>query len=361
MLTREETTKVTAYLADHLGPTGDIRVLIQTVFAPEHKAILLAMPTNIPGIEDQAHWLVQYCLASRWPPDPARASLLELLLARVISIGGVGALGPLRDRVNQRVDPNAEVFQARWVIANQPFFDRVGTRDAIRKLLEGVTHPILRINGPDGSGKSYTLELLAHLSEQGPPHVRFTWAAVEPDNAPSYTLEELAETLTLPMLIEEPMPPRSTSSYAKALCLWIIRNTMRQPGVWVLVLDGFGNENVRGEVRQLVEALSAQVLAPEIVKRVRLVLIDYKPALPGNLGARTLDDRLPDPMAISAEDVQECLVAYNDRRRQQGQLTMVIEPGEVGTLAANLLGRAPAAPAERLRSLYNELCSLWQM
>ncbi len=360
MLTRDETTTVTAHLADHLGTTGHVRVLIQTVFAPDHAPILLALSDDISGIPDQAAWLVQYCLASRWPADPARASLLELLLVRLVD-SGVGALAPLRDRVHDRADPNDEIFQARWVIADQPFFDRVKTRQAIRQLLGSSTYPILRINGPDSSGKSYTLELVAHLAEQGPPHVRFTWASVDPVNAPSYTVEELAAELTVPMLIQEQMPQRSTSSYPKALCLWILRNALRQPGVWVLVLDGFGDRNVGLEVRQLVEALSLQVTAPEIVKRVRLVLIDYEPQLPGNLGARLLDDTLPDPMTVGEHDLHECLVAYNEERRRRGELTKVIEPGDVGALAASLLGRAPAAPAERLRSLYNELRSLWQM
>jgi len=362
MLTREETITVTGYLANHLGASGDIRVLIQTLFAPDHTPILLALPTNIPGIEDQSRWLVQYCLACRWPPKAEQPSLLELLMVRLINNAGVGALAPLRDRVRVHTDPNDDVFQTRWVIANQPFFARFGTRQAIRQLIEGVSYPILRINGPECSGKSYTLELVAHLAEQGPSYVRFATAAVEPTNAPSYTVEELAGTLTVSMEINEPMPQRNTSSYPKSLCLWIIRNTLRQPaGVWVLVLDGFGNKNVRAEVKQLVEALSAQVLAPDVVKRVRLVLLDYDPPLPDSLSARTLDDTLPDPMTIGEQDLQECLLAYNKQRQQMGEMTKVIDPKDVGTLAASLLGRADSAPAERLRSLYKELRLLWQM
>src|SRR5262249_3897506 len=159
---------VTEYLANHLGASGDIRTLVQTVFAPDHTAILLALPTNINRIEDQAEWLVQYFVGSRGPPEPPRGAMVELLLARLINTPGFGALAPLRDRVNQRIDPNAGIFQARWVIANQPFFDRGVTRLAIQQLIEGVTHPILRINGPNKSGKTYTFELLSHLSDQGP-------------------------------------------------------------------------------------------------------------------------------------------------------------------------------------------------
>jgi hypothetical protein len=361
MLTREETTTITEHLAAHLGPTGDIRTLIRTVYAPDEKAILLALPTNITSIGDQSRWLVQYCLACWWPPDLAKASLLELLLIRLVNMGGIGQLAPLRDRVHTRTDPNAGVFEARWVTAEQPFFDRAGTRSAIQQLITSPMRPILRINGPGCSGKSYTLELVAHLSFEGPAHVRFTQASVDPNNAPSFTVEELAQTLTVPMGVDEPLPSRSSSSYAKTLCLWIIRNAIRRDGLWVLVLDGFGNENVSLEVRQLVEALSAQVLAPEIAKRVRLMLIDYDHPLPGHLGAKLIDDKLLDPMTIGETDVYECLVAYNERRRQLGHSTKVIDPAQVGSLAASLLMRAPASPAERLRGLYNELRSLWQL
>jgi hypothetical protein len=361
MLTSDEVKTVTDHLATHLGPTGNIRVLIQTVFAPDHTTILLALPDNIPGIGDQAGWLIQYCLTSRWPPDPAKASLLELLLVRLIDIGGVGDLAPLRNRVNSRVDPNDEIFQARWVIGNQPFFDRGNTRQAIRRLLSGVTYPILRINGDVGSGKTYTLELVKHLAVQGPPNVHFTSTSVESKNAASYTIEELAEELTLPMMINEPKPQRSTSAYPKSLALWIIRNTLRQQGVWVLALDGFGDENANPEVRQLAEALSALVLGPETVKKVRLILLDYKPQSPDNLKPRVLDDTLPNPLTVGEQDLHECLIAYNEARRQMGELSKVIEPGEVGPLAASLLGRAPATPAERLRGLNEELLLLWQL
>lgn len=361
MLTSGEAIMVTDHLATHLSGTGNVRLLIQVVFAPEHTTILLALPDNIPGPVDQAGWLIQYCLTSRWPPDPAKASLLELLLVRLVDIGGFGALAPLRDRVRSRVDPNDEIFQARWVIGNQPFFDRGNTRQAIRRLLSGVTHPILRINGDAGSGKTYTLELVKHLAAQGPPHVRFTSASVDSKNAASYTVEELAQELTLPMMINEQMPGRSTSSFPKSLALWIIRNTLRQQGVWVLALDGFGDENANPEVRQLAEALSALVLGPETVKKVRLILLDYKPQSPDNLKPRVLDDALPDPSMISEQDLHECLVAYNEAKRQMGELSKVIEPGEVSELAAKLLDRAPATPAERLRGLNEELLLLWQL
>jgi hypothetical protein len=358
MLKVDEFPMVVNEVADHLGPTGDVRTFISVVFTPNHKPILGALPTNLSSLGDQAQWLVEYCLVSRWGVNP---SLLESLLIRLVDVAGKGGLAPLRDRVHRREDPTPDIFQARWVLANQPFFDRKQIRVSAKLLLEQSEQPILRVNGPHGSGKTYTSELLAFVMERARPDLHVVVATLEDLSGPSYEVTELAETLTLPMRIDETVPVRSTSSYPAALCRWIIRNTVKQPGVWVFVLDGFGQQDVKAEVRELVQNLAKQVFTPEIAKRLRLVLLDYDQPLLGNWRARTLDDNLPDPASISPADLEECLKAYNKRMEEDGKPHKVIEASGVGQLAASLVERAPEQSTERLRGLYDQLLGLFEL
>jgi hypothetical protein len=358
MLTVDEYAIVVSEVADHLGPTGDVRTLISVTFTPNHKPILAALPTSLSNIGDQARWLVEYCLLSRWTLNP---SLLESLLVRMVNIAGRGNLAPLRDRVRGHEDPNPDIFQTRWVLANQPFFDRKQIRVTAKLLLEQSAQPILRVNGPQGSGKTYTAELLAFVMERARPDLHVVLATLEELSGPSYEVYELAETLTLPMKIDEPMPARSSSSYPAALCRWILRNTLKQPGVWIFVLDGFGQRDVKAEVRELIQNLAKHLLTPEIGKRLRLVLLDYNEALLGNWRAKTLDDNLPDPISISPADLEECLDAYNKRMREEGRPHKVIEPSGIGELAASLIQRAPSNSSERLRGLYDQLLGLFEL
>jgi hypothetical protein len=358
MLKVDEVPAVASALADHLGPTGDVRSLISVVFKPNHKPILAALPTNISTIGDQTQWLLEYCVLSRWALKP---SLLELLLIRLVDVAGNGKLASMRDRVHNRIDPNPDIFQAQWVLANQPFFDRKEIRTSAKLLIERSEQPILRVNGPRGSGKTYTSELLAFVMEKGRPDLHVAVASLEDMSGPSYEVTELAETLTLPMQIDEPMPTPSTSSYPAALCRWIVRNALRQPGMWVFILDGFGQRDVKADVQELVKNLVKQVLTPEIAKRLRLVLLDYDQPLTGNWRARTLDDNLSDPTAVSAVDLVECLNAYNKRMQDDGKPHKVIETTEIGKLAASLVERAPAEPCNRLRGLYDQLLGLFEL
>ena len=361
MLTREEFELILPEVADYLSDQVDLRALISIMFAPDHSPILQELPTNLTRIADQALWLLDYCRMSRWSRNP---SLMERLLDRLVSQGGKGGLAPLRNRVRNGVDPNPNLFQSQWILANQPFFDRAGVRAKAQQLVEKAARPILRVNGPKGSGKSYSSELLAYVAEEGPGHLHVSTATLEDGNGPSFTATELAETLVLSMTPDEQIPERSTSSYPAALCRWIIRCALRRVGVWVLVLDGFGQKDVQPEVRQLVQNLATQILAPEIAKRVRLVLIDYEYDDDGhtnNWRAKMLEDKLPNPAALTHADLMTCLAAHNLRVQSQGKPWNAIEPADVPTLATALLFRASSDSSKRLRGIYNELLAIAQL
>src|SRR3954462_14033781 len=120
MLTNQERNEVIQALAQHLGLI-QIGPLLQVVFSAADRRELGERPLDLNTATDQATWLADACIASRWRLNP---SLLESLLNRLVNNAGVGALAPVLTRVQQKIDPNPDPFQTFWVLANQPFLSR---------------------------------------------------------------------------------------------------------------------------------------------------------------------------------------------------------------------------------------------
>src|SRR5213076_671019 len=95
-------------LAEFVSLDGNIRTFVKANFASEGGAILLSLPLDMSSVPDQAQWLVEHCLVSRWTHTP---SLMEQLLSALVTLAGAGSLAPLRERVRQRIDPNPDLFQ----------------------------------------------------------------------------------------------------------------------------------------------------------------------------------------------------------------------------------------------------------
>ena len=358
MLTPDERRLVIDEFADHIGLTGDVRQFISVVFGTNQQSLLLALPTNYTTVPDQAQFVVDHCLESRWSVDP---SLLELLLAQLVTYGGKGNLAALRNRVHARLDPNPNVYKTLWVLADQPFIDRSNLRPKLTQLIEKNDRPILRVWGARGSGKSYTSELLNYVMDRARPDVHVASATLSIGNGPSYEVSELVETLALAFSPDEPIPERRNSSYAGALCRWVVRNTLKKPGIWIYLLDGFGQTDVTDEIREFVQMLAQQVCAPEFSRRLRLMLLDFDKPLTGNWRAKTLDDALPDPLSIQNQDLEDCLAAHNQRMHEQGTPNKAIKIEDLAVLANALRERAVSEPAEPLRSLYEALLNLSQV
>jgi hypothetical protein len=355
MLLRDERTQVIDDLADHIGLTGKIGTFLTVVFVGTNRDEFRNLPTDLTNVSDQATWVVDTCLSSRWQFNP---SLLELLLQRLVVQGGKGALQPILTRVQAGTDPNPDPFRSLWVLSDQPFLDRAPLRIAARRLIEDSAKPIFRVNGPAKSGKSYTTELLSYVMRECRPDLHVVPVLLAPGTAASYGVEELAESLTLSMEKAEPLPSRSTSSYPSALGRWVIRNANRNAGLWIFVLDGFGQPSLKSEVMELLQFLAQQIGIPEFARKLRLVLLhfDYPPFI-GNWRAKTADDILS-AGGITAIDLVNCLTEFNAKMQSIGATAKMINAAEIPNLAAALLARCSGNTASQLPQLYEELLTI---
>lgn len=352
MLTREERDWVIDDLADHVGLTSPIGGLITIVFTGTTRTELGNLPLDLTTVPDQAAWVVDSCLTSRWRLAP---SLLELLLTRLVNRGGKGRLAPILARVQSGIDPNPDPFTTRWVLADQPFLDRATLRVTAKQLIENVARPVLRVFGPPQSGKTYTTELFSYVMQEARPDMHVVPVKLAPGTAASYEVEELAENLTLSMVNTEPLPARSSSSYPGTLCRWLIRNATKNTGLWVFVLDGFAQPDLKPEVVELVQLLAQQVAIPEFARKLRLILLHFDQPLTGNWRAKTIDDLLN--IHVTQQDIEDCLTEFNHRMLGRNRPEKTIKTGDIPKLAAAMLARSNAA-ASFLQNLYDELVAL---
>jgi hypothetical protein len=132
---------------------------------------------------------------------------------------------------------------------------------------------------------------------------------------------------------------------------------IKRPGCWLVVLDGFGQNELNPEVRATIEELAVRVPTGQYRLRIRLVLLDYPQLLPNVSPADILEESLPLSDTIARADLGPCLEAWDAERMQRGMTGMAA--GELEKLADGMLGRAPLNGKERLEVLNTELTKLY--
>jgi len=269
---------------------------------------------------------------------------------------GMPDFSALLARVKLKDDPNPDPFKSFWVMANQPFVARPDLRKAAKALLESVNQPILRVNGPSKSGKSYTTELFHFvMNTDSWPNLHVVPAKLSVGNGPTYSVEDLADELSM-TLNPDPMPKRSTSSFPKALARWLVRNVNRNTGLWIFVLDGFGQPNVQPEVTEMIRQLVEYATNPEFARKMRLLLLDYDQDLVGNWRPWTGDDGPLPTNGVTALDLVVCLQAFNNKMQVENPAKL-IEPSAISTIADAMLAKSLTEPSQ-LPSLNEQLLKI---
>jgi hypothetical protein len=353
VLTRDEREQVELAFATALAGQMNPKALVEVVFKAEANAILLDLPPAV-GAKEIASFVVEACLVSRWTRDPA---LLDLLVDYLVMSRGIGALQVVLLRVRQHIDPNPSVYDSTWVIGQRPFFDRGDLRPHVQRLVEQNDRPILLVSAvPESFGRTYSRYFFEHLEDRSPGTFHVLAAELSAGTGPSYQVADLLETIGAQLGVQEPIPQRADSSYPKAAARWMLKHIMGQPGRWLILLDGFGQNGLNPEVRETIEALAVMVPFGQHRRRVRLVLLDYPNPLPGITPADVLEEVLKPAAEVAQTDLTPCLVDW-DAERKRKKLEGLAD-GQLVKLVKGMLERAPATGRERLETLNAALSKL---
>jgi hypothetical protein len=364
MLTRVEFGLLQTQLALALSE-GDPKNSIKAYLGAYATPLLKGLPTTLSTNDEYAVEVLCFCLRSRWSVDP---SLMETLLMKLLAGGlsdGTAALTAALDRVRLRQDPNDSCYDTQWVLRKQPFFNRHTLRPVLKQFLQSDDLSLLRINGL-GAGRTYTRELLDYLVSQI-EGLHCVPVELNAKNAPSYKVQTLVGEIVTPM--GEDVPQSSSSSDAAELSRFLLRTIKKQPGMWLFVLDGFGQKDVHPDVKDLIEILATKCVLPEYRSKMRLVLVNYDDDFESILPAAIVDDDIPLP-SVSHVDLVECLAQLNELRGKEGLPSMEGLPA----IATAMLAAAPAHAPEgaqddearaqekrRLRYLYDRLRAVARM
>jgi hypothetical protein len=354
VLSKSERAQIEQELATALAAQSNPQSLLKVIFLGQADSILLQLPSGAMPREI-AFTAIQVCLESRWTVDP---SLLQMLLEYLIDNRGVGALDDILTRVRQRIDPNQSIYDVAWLIGRRPFFDRQDFRSRVRRMIEQNGWAILRVSAATESfGRTYSRYFLEHLEACSPSAVHVLYVALSVGTGPSYQVLDLLEAVDSQLGAADPIPTRTGSSYPVSAALWVLKQMIKRPGCWLVVLDGFGQKELNPEVRATIQELAVRVPTGQYRLRIRLVLLDYPQPLPNVSPADVLEEDLPLSATIVRADLEPCLQAWDAKRTQCGMTGMAA--GELEKLADGMLGRAPLTGKERLEVLNTELTKLY--
>lgn len=358
MLTRDERRDIEAKFAVVVAGQLDPKGFVTVVFKAEADGILRHLPLNLPAPDEFAHYVVGYSLTSRWSCQPA---LLDLLLDYLINTKGHGDLVPILDRVRRNEDPNPSPYESAWLVTQRPFFDRDELREKARSLVEENARPLLRLVTPSNEvyGRSYSRQFLEHLELKSPGDVHVVWEELAPKTGPSYQPVDLADAIGAQLGVTQKRPKNTSSSYPKIVARWVLGHIMSKPGRWIIVLDGFGQDDLNPDVRTTIEALAFMIPGGQYRQRVRLVLLDYAADLPSVSAADILEERLEPSTALTGTDLEPCILEWDAQRRTSGSAGL--PPQQIGALAAGIVARAPAAGKTRLEFFNQNLINLQEL
>ncbi|HEY0381466.1 MAG TPA: effector-associated domain EAD1-containing protein [Candidatus Elarobacter sp.] len=170
-----------------------------------------------------------------------------------------------------------------------PFISRRTLRDFARAMVTPDAMSVLVVNGAPKSGKSYSYRLFSYVRrvlENDPQRCYgLAHADLSVESPPEYEPTHLATTIALQARTEgapagqwdlKTIPPPGPR-HARDVAEWCVGNSRLRKMVVVIVLDGFGDDNLRSDTRDMLQHLIWLVSANN--SNVRLLLLNFREEL----------------------------------------------------------------------------------
>jgi hypothetical protein len=316
MLTGDEFVQLQAVLTQLLALNNG-KVWFQTVYAgPSFMVALNELVGPAASDELVAAAAIHACMLREWMDDPC---WLVRLLTQVKASAGVGGVGsipnvdPLIQRLNSKINVLDEVWYTHWVQNGLPFVDRMPLRDTFRDISRSTGRAVLRIEGDPDTGKSYSSQLLEHVSMSSGWSFRVIKVEVENGSEIMMNALSLSQIIVgemgFPSAASDSPLPDLTVHNIQLLQTWVLRCARASQKRWWLFLDGFGKLPESNSARNLIQGLAEKIANSNYRECLRLVLVDFDKPLSRveeeQVAFDRPDTRLADPMAQLA--IHDCL------------------------------------------------------
>jgi len=216
---------------------------------------------------------VQLCLKDGWGHSPPWISLLLVVLPET------DTLVEIRASLSARPPLPPDPMNATILSTGAPFVNRSELRRHVRRLATEAARaqPILVVNGGPKLGKSYSAAFLDHFSQQEDAIVTHH-LQLDPDTAQDTGPEEVARDLVWKMgrsVDGMPRPQTNKKRYVQDLANWVLNEAARSDTRHWFVMDNFQGDLLRADTRDLLVALSSNLLTGVYTSRCRLILLGF--------------------------------------------------------------------------------------
>jgi hypothetical protein len=243
--------------------------------------------------------------------ESSEGTLLTAILDRLRTHGRGNILG-------------VDYFEANVLRAGRVFIGRASLKDKLRSLASPKGPRALLVNGPRGSGKSYTSQFIFDLTANLPGN---RTVYIQLGASLSYSAVDLASDIALQMgLSTQSMPSdlaiETRSRFVRQLANWLAAETMRNRSVvWWIVIDGFEDVRLEPELNELIAELVWRTETN--VDQLRMVLLGYTGEMPAQISDFVLRENL---QPIQRSDVEEFLREFSKRNSiNENELQQLVE------------------------------------
>jgi tetratricopeptide (TPR) repeat protein len=267
------------------------------------------------------------------------------LLDALVVVDQGDVLGPVRARAAAQAPepPPAEPEGSRQDPGGGRVvvLDRVALKNAIRRMTEESSQiRILAVDGPPGSGKSFTSQIVQQVAAETQA---FRVAYVNFDQHPLLGPVELAEELASQLgrsLESIPQPQATTARVVHELANWLMAQVEASDRHWWWILDGPSSVTAMNlDTHDLVRALVERVQRPSV--QLRLVLLGFDEQFPPHVEPFVYREELA---SIGGPEIRDYLV---DLLRRVGR---EMDAGQIDAATQTVLDGLPAG-RDRLRTL----------
>jgi hypothetical protein len=295
-----------------LTPSGT-RLLVDLITAAFPSATEQMTLVNLAGMQPSViDWngpssVVAYNIIMRADAEGRLPQLIRALRDKLPSSPEVAELAALlgepaadsRAPRGAAADVTTDPLEAAWLPNGAPLVNREQLRKGVRDLLRPDGSRVLIVNGPPGSGKSYSASFIRGV-QQATGAFRFALVRYDPGSLRDYGPRELADALG--DILGVRLSADATAApyvYGRQLAAQLVAAGRADEKPWWWVLDGFS-----GARPELADFIARLIQAAVDEPRVRLVLLGYDQPLSREAEAVTIYE---DIAPLSEADVRAYL------------------------------------------------------
>lgn len=271
LLDADERQKLHEVIQSVFRNRGDIEMFLSFSFNVDLDTIVSEAADKSQAVFEMIRWAERsdklqqllHCVAKA-KRNPTVTALTESLLPRI-------------EQRRSRVSIPADPFEACMLRGGLPFVNRALLRSVMRELSNEGGSRVLVIDGPKGSGKSYTRHFVSHIAESH-PNSRVLWINVEDSVRTRFTPDQFAISIVTQIgrrssLAYIPIQQAQTARWIQELRDWLVGEISQTTETWWLLCDGLSFPDIPTDTKDLLKLLmrSAHVNLPTL----RIVAISY--------------------------------------------------------------------------------------